>query len=158
MADGTALKNFVADSSDRSAQDILSKLRFIAKLLPGERVNVGELKISEDGYYSSFCRWRHAEGRDVTLKFLRQTVSEALDLASSNLRRPEPFYQRIGEMILKTLEESRAGMTSLSKTYEDDRMFVSRVETLRDMVGVKVAQLKPGGLPPAGDAPAPEGV
>ena len=45
-------------------------------------------------------------------------------------------------MLLSCLKESRQGMTSLTKTYEEDRMFVSEVETLRDMVGLKVVELQ----------------
>ena len=139
----TTVKNFTTDGSDRSVQAVLSKLRFIATFKPGERVCIRSLSIQAEGFGSGISRWWKADGRQITLEFLRDTASEALDIGAAHLRRSELFHRQVGDTVLECLMESRQGMTSLAKTYEEDRMFVSEVETLRDMVALKLSELRP---------------
>ena len=138
-----SMKSFILDGSERSVQDVVSKLRFIATLKPHERVDVATLSVQPDSYgaraYRTFLA--RGESRVATLEFIRQTLGEAFDLASAYSIRTEPFNQKIKLMILDALSDSKSGIESLKETYKSDRMFVSRVATLIGTLDAKVTDL-----------------
>lgn len=138
MADAS-LKNFIIDGSERSVQDIVSKLKFMSKIKEGEIVDVASLSLMERGWKTSAYRTFVARGenRMATLEFFRHVIGEAFDLATKYLQNPEKFFQDIGEMIIIALQESKAGIANYKKTYASDQMYVARVETLMKTVDTK---------------------
>lgn len=126
-----------------AVHDILSKLRFIAKIKPGERVDVGRLAVSADGWCAGLGRLWQNEGRETTLAFMRRTVDDALATAGQMLGSPLEFNKELGRMLLAGLEEARVGVAALARTYESDRMFVAKVEILRDLITLRGARLGP---------------
>lgn len=138
-----SLKNFVVDGSERSVQDIVSKLKFISKIREGEIVDVSNLSLSERNWKTSMYRTLFArkESRHMTLDFFRQVVGEAFDLATLYLRSEEQFFQNIGSMIISALQESKAGILNHAKTYSHDRMHVSKTETLLRTLDTKISDL-----------------
>jgi len=138
------MKSFVVDGSERSVQDIISKLKFIAKIQDGEKLDVCSLTLHKDTLGTSLYRTIVArdESRDRALEFIRCVIGEAFDLASKYRRKEESFFKKIGEMIILALKESRAGLLNLTKTYELDRMFVSKLETLMVTLDTKTEDLQ----------------
>jgi len=132
MAAEPSMKNFVIDGGQRSVQDIISKLKFISTIKPGEKIDVASLSVQTDSLMGRIYRTILARGesRAASLEFIRQTLGEAFDLASAYAGREDPFNRKIGQMILAALLAAKSGIIGLSETYKDDRMFVSRVEIL----------------------------
>nr|QBK86401.1 MAG: uncharacterized protein LCMAC102_01960 [Marseillevirus LCMAC102] len=128
----TTLKSFVIDGSERSVQDIVSKLKFMSKIKEGEIVDVQSLTLMEKGWGTSAYRTLVARGesRKATLEFFRIVIGEAFDLASRYLKRDGQFFHDIGSMIVVALQEAKSGLANHSKTYKDDRMHMSKIETL----------------------------
>lgn len=140
--DGTT-KSFAIDGSERSVQDIVSKLRFISKIREGEKLDVSSLTLGE-GLRTSLYRTviARSESRDTTLEFIREVVHEAFNLASKYLRKEETFFKDIGQMVITSLHECKSGLLNLIKTYAEDRMFISKLETLMKTLETKTMDLQ----------------
>jgi hypothetical protein len=132
MEDSHRLNNFVKDGSERSVQDIVSKLKFISKIEEGEIVDVRSSTIMEVGWTSSLYRtfFTRNESRKTTLDFFRQIISNAFDMITLYLNAKDSFYIQIGTMIFESLQESKIGIANHGKTYRKDRMYISQIETL----------------------------
>jgi|WetSurMetagenome_2_1015567.scaffolds.fasta_scaffold291289_1 hypothetical protein len=136
--DENILRNFAIDGSDLNVQDIVSKLRFISKLKPCEKLNVATLTIT-GGRWFDLHRFRNeSESRDKTLEFIKKVVDDALEITSRCFINRSKFAHYIGRMILESLQESKDGIHSLEKTYEVDRMFVSRIEAFERIMNAKI--------------------
>jgi len=141
--DGT-MKSFVIDGSERSVQDIVSKLKFISKIREGQKLDVQSLTLCEDGMGTALYRTLVARGesRENALEFVRGVIGEAFELATKYLHKPEKFFKDIGQMIIIALHESKAGLAHLAKTYEHDHMFISKLETLTKTLETKTLDLQ----------------
>lgn len=139
------IKSFIIDGSERSVQDTVSKLKFIAKIEEGEVVDVHSLSLYPVGYLTSIYRTMFArgEGRDHTLNFFRRTIQDAFDLALDCFQNEDPFSKTTGAIIITAIRDSRVGIINHSKTYSQDRMYVAKIDTLilgidtrlRDLMG-----------------------
>lgn len=138
-----SLKSFVIDGSERSVQDIVSKLKFISKIKEGEIMDVQTHSLTEWSIGTSVYRTFIARGesRKSALEFFRSVIGEAFDLATKYLSSSEKFFQDIGMMIVIALQESKAGITNHAKTYSSDRFHVSKVETLIKTLDTKADDL-----------------
>lgn len=152
------LENFVIDGSDRSVQDIISKLRFISKMQPGYVMDVSQLTLRKNTWSVRAQRAitsmiSHDESRDATLEFIQSWTSKALELASRYLKSNEEFYRGLGTMILRCLKETITSLGALKETYDTDPMFVSRVEALEQTFKAKMYVLENLVIPlPSDDA------
>lgn len=144
MESSHRLNNFSKDDNDKSVYDILSKLKFISKIKEGEVVDVRSLTIMEVGMATSAYRTfiTKDEGRDNTLKYFRQIISEAFDMITLYLNKKDKFCRQIGIMIYDALVESKPGINSHIKTYSNDRMFVSKIETLIVTLDTELEEIK----------------
>jgi hypothetical protein len=143
MAAEASMKSFVTDGGERSVQDIVSKLKFIATVKAGEKIDVSSLSIQgvtlAGRAYRTFIA--RGESRAATLTFLRATLGTAFDLASEYASRGDAFSTKIAGMIISALTAAKTGIIGLTETYRDDRMFVSRVDTLVTTLDAKIADL-----------------
>ena len=143
MAAEASMKSFVTDGGERSVQDIVSKLKFIAIVKAGEKIDVSSLSIQgvtlAGRTYRTFIA--RGESRAATLTFLRATLGTAFDLASEYASRGDAFSTKIAGMIISALTVAKTGIIGLTETYRDDRMFVSRVDTLVTTLDAKIADL-----------------
>jgi hypothetical protein len=155
----------ITDGSDHSVQDVISKLRFIASLKPGERIDVASLSVQPDTYTGRIYRALLARGesREVTFDFIRQVLGDAFALITEYAGCEGDLNRRIREMLITAVHLAKNGITGLSETYKDDRMYVARVTTLVEALDAKLAELArvgPAGMNsgagPAGTKAGPE--
>lgn len=141
---GAQLKSFVIDGSEHSVQGIISKLKFVSKVGEGEIINVSTFTLCKKSWSTSLYRTllQQGESREATLMFARGLTGEALDLAYDFLLKKERFYKDIGKMIITALKECKPGLFELMKSYEEDRMFVSKMEALIDTLDAKIKDLE----------------
>ncbi len=117
--------------------EALSQLRFIAKIKAGERVWVGGRagpRVQDEGLSAGVRRWWAAEGRAATYEYLKKAIQGGLELAEKH------------RMAVRCLEESCQGIDALAQTYQNDRMYVSRLESLRDLVVAGVDRARAAAL------------
>jgi hypothetical protein len=138
------LRNFVIDGSDKSVQDIVSKLCFLAKIQKDEKVDVSHLALQHDTWWTMILRTISREqSRERTLVFIREVTDDALEFCSRCLQSRENFHIKIGNAILSKLTESKDGISNLLHgPYKDDKMFIAKLETLILILNTKVEDLK----------------
>jgi hypothetical protein len=143
MAVDLSMKTFVIDGGQHSVQDIISKLKFISTIKPGEKIDVATLSVQPDTIIGRLYRTILARGesRTATLEFIRQTLGEAFDMISLYINHEDAFSRQVGMMIVSALSVAKAGIMGLTETYKDDRMFVSRVEILVGTLEAKIANI-----------------
>ena len=139
----SSMKSFVIDGSERSVQDVVSRLKFISKIQEGEKIDVQSLVLCEPGTKTSLYRTLIArnESRERSLEFFRNTIGEAFELATKYLHRKEIFFKEIGGMIITALQECKIGLKNSTKTYADDKMFISKIDTLISTLNTKSRDL-----------------
>jgi len=142
----TPTKSFIIDGSERSVQDTISKLRFIAKIEEGDIVDVHSLTLSKTSYSTSFYRtvFTREESREHTLDFFRKTLHNAFELAEacSKERKDKPqFFDDMIYLILLSIKESKTGILSHAKTYSQDKMHSSKIEALMMSVNTRLKDL-----------------
>jgi hypothetical protein len=134
--------DIVTPGPDIAAQDVLSRLRFISRIQPGEKIEVESLRVHIHSWGNNLKRWWQSEGREYSLEFVRRAIVDAIIIIEDFLYHSDKLYRQVGELVLATLKDSRAGLYAFARTYESDRMYVARVETLRDMVTLRVTAIE----------------
>jgi hypothetical protein len=123
-----------ADGGQHSVQDVLSKLKFISTIKPGEKIDVASLSVQPNTLMARLYRsvLARGESRVATLEFIQQTLDRAFAFVINyeDDEGPAAPTSTLRRMLLEAISGSKAGIMSLAQTYKDDRMYVSRVETL----------------------------
>lgn len=131
--------NYTADR----AEAVISRLKFIARIRPGEKVDIASLSVHPVTYTWRLYRavFARGESRYTTLDYIRQALDDAFEIAPEFLAGGDDCSRTIGQMIVESLSASKSGIQGLAKTYEDDRMYVARIESLVAILNVKIASL-----------------
>lgn len=137
-----AVRDFVVDGAEKNIQEIVSKLKFISKIQPGQKINVSVMSPSKLGVLPWLYRkfWL-VEDSASTQCFLDTIFHEAFQTSENYLKRDDPFYREMGTIIREALKESKLGLKALAKTYEKDVMFVSKIETVESTLDAKLRLL-----------------
>ena len=98
---------------------VLVNLRVVSKLQPGDRLQCFGSKYFgiDRGYLTWFFRWFNADGRQLTLERLEDTIEAARE------RCEEPSVQTL-------LTDAKAGLVHLLETYHTDPTTVARLEAI----------------------------
>jgi len=134
--------NFVKDGGDRDVQDIVSKLKFISKIKEDEILDVKSETLMEKGWITTGYRtiFARKECRKGALDFFRDVTNQALEKISNYLDKDGEFYYNVSAMIFSVLKESKDGIQNYQKTYKDDKMYVSEIETFLLLLETKIKE------------------
>jgi hypothetical protein len=123
--------------------ETIANLKFISKIKVGEKVDVQSQQLCIDNWVTSMYRTFVArkESRDYTFNYFRTTVNNAIDLISALVQEESEANRKKITSIVESLDESRVGFLNLKKTYGDDRMFESKIETLISTIDVRVREI-----------------
>lgn len=125
-----------------SHKDILSKLKFISKIQEGEKINVKHLYVQQDGFLTKLSRtFYNLDNRCNTLNFIENTINRSFEIISLYIISDKLSDRKISYIIVKDLENAKAGISNLMKTYINDNMFISRMETLLDNINSKTFEI-----------------
>lgn len=125
-----------------SHKDILSKLKFISKIQEGEKINVKHLYVQQDGFLTKLSRtFYNLDNRCNTLNFIENTINRSFEIISLYIISDKLSDRKISYIIVKDLENAKAGILNLMKTYVNDNMFISRMETLLDNINSKIFEI-----------------
>lgn len=127
------------------AQDILSKLGFIASIEAGDRVDTLALSIQRNTTLDRTYRilFTRKESRQTTFDFIKKTVDDAIVMAEKYAGHDGHTSRKMGGKIIHALVASAVGISSLKITYMSDRMFVARLATLLDLLEMRIGELAP---------------
>lgn len=143
--DGNTINYCPIDTSERYVHDVITKLKFVSKLQKNEKIDLRTFTIVPVDYWTSrFYRALFArdESRDATREFIRGLIDSALTLARMYLEKESSEHFEMGLLLLTTVEETSPGIENLKSTYEDDRMFVSSMETIVERYRAKITNYR----------------
>lgn len=134
----SVISDFSISGNQQRLESVVSKLKFISKIEPQQKINTTELFIREPGWQTTILRSINpGETRESTLLFLKDTVDTAISLSLLYQRYNDQFHQNILNMLKDALKECKHGLDNLCITYTSDRMYVSKIETLKQIIDTK---------------------
>lgn len=124
-------------------EEMIGKLKFIAKIEANEKVNVTYLSKSKDGLYLSVTRMITGENRTQTYDFLSKTINDSLTACYFCINSNDELFRNLGQIILECLELLEGGINNLIRTtYASDAMFTSKLEALLISLKQKIIVIK----------------
>jgi hypothetical protein len=132
-------------------QDVVSKLKFLSKLQPGEKIQVNSLSIIENGWFWKVYRHFTSKGktekdilesREISLNSISELCEIALKLALDVVDKEGTCHQEVWTMVLSSLKEFQPGIRNLMVSYEGDRLFISKVDTFISILNAKIKELE----------------
>lgn len=148
-----AAKLFSQTGNEKTIKNLVSKLRFIAKVNPGEKLNVKELFVRDNNVvWQRFLRtmrdkvlWEDGESKESTQAFVEAVTDEAINLICYyRSDKTNDFNNQIADLLTRNLEEAIKGMESLIETYKDDRIYSSKIEAMMGTLTLRLETLKNG--------------
>ena len=154
MDDIDSAKSFSQRGEEKTIQDLISKLRFISRIKPGEKVNIRELFVRDDSIlWQRLIRtirnlsYENAESKESTLQFLEVVTDTAINLICIYKKNEDNnFNVNVANLIITNLESAVPGMEALIETYKYDRNFCSKVEALLGTLTLRLSTLKENGV------------
>lgn len=119
---------------DANTTDIISKLKFISRIKPNQKIDTKFMRIQENTIFNSFIRTLFPDNRHNALVFFRSTISRAFDIISHL----EEDNIQLSINILNDISLSMVGLTNFKKTYESDTMFCCEIDTLVEDIKIKL--------------------
>jgi hypothetical protein len=145
-------------TGDIKVQEVIGRLKFLAKIRHGEKINVRELFVRDnDSVAQRFLRTLHnwttylsasqtVESKEATLAFINETVNNAITLIAVYRKDADEFKQNIADIIINNLESSKAGISNLISTYKGDRRFISEAEAGIQTLEARIKSMKMPGM------------
>lgn len=133
--------NFLTTINEKSAHELVSKLKFISKIKQREKIDIEYLQVvSADSWLNSFYRTfiSRSESRDSTLEFVKNIIKEAFELSYKYLNCDGEYSKNIGKMLIKSIVESKIGLKNLADTYSDDRLYESEIDAFILFIDTKI--------------------
>ena len=147
-------------TGDAKVQEVIGRLKFMAKIKHGEKINVRDLFVRDnDSVMQRFLRTiRNAttylsaseivESKKATLAFIQSTVNDAITLIAVYRRDKDDFKQSIANIVVENLEASKSGIRNLIATYQSDRMFISESEAVIQTLEARIKNMQQKGYMP----------
>lgn len=150
------LKNFSISGKEESLERILSTLKFIAKIREGEKIDVKTMSIVRPDFPSRAYRtFISRESRNETFEFIKTSINKAIDMVyyylsmdrksdrnSSDKNTKDNFHRDVAKVIITNIVEAKKGLYNLTVTYEEDRKFVTDIETVMETLEIKIGKNK----------------
>jgi len=129
--------------SSPSANDIIPKLKFIAKLKKGDKIYVKNLYIQPNNMFYRILRsFYHIDDRTNTLVFIQTTITKGFELFQENILSQTPFHARVCQNIFQDLRNTKDGLLCLKETYSDDVMFSCKIDALIEDTEAKLVEIE----------------
>lgn len=127
--------------SYESAQDILTRLKFIGMLQPGDKID-RNLRIERNTLITPIKRMFYGEGRDATYAFLFNTIERGFAILYSLAAQDKVSDNMVCAHILYDMHKAVTGIQNMQNTYKDDKMFVCNLETLIQTITAKMLEVQ----------------
>lgn len=111
--------------------ELVPRLKFIAKLNKGDKINVKNMYIQQNNLIDKVSRTLfHVDDRSNTLLFVAETMRLGLEMLSTYLLSHEPYFVSQAKNLATDLRAAKKGLLNLKETYADDVMFTCKIDTL----------------------------
>ena len=128
---------------DDSRQEILTKLKFLARVDRGEKINIKDMSLQNESWFTSISRtfWS-VDNRNNTMNFIQNTITSAFNLTLLLLKSDTVGDRQICKTIIEDIIQSKKGIQTLKTTYADDTYFCCGIDTYLQMIDAHIAEMK----------------
>lgn len=155
-------------SSD-SRHQALTRLKFIGKLQPGDKIDSKSIKVESTSLWTPIKRlFLTGDSRDTALDFFRSTIDRCFEILEGKLSSKTVSDKIFCAHTLKDLIRAVTGLQNSQKTYGDDNFTVCELEVSIQRVQARIFEIQksfpdlltmtdlcmvqlPGGEEPSGD-------
>lgn len=125
-----------------SAQDVLTYLKFIGMLQPGDKIDTHNRRIESNNLFTPIKRLFLGEGRTATYSFFSNTIERAFAILYSLAATEKVSDNMVCAHILIDMHKAVVGIMNMQNTYKDDKMFVCNLETLIQTINAKTIEVQ----------------
>lgn len=125
---------------DSITSDILSRLKFISKIQPSEKINVKYMHVQTDSWTTRILRTLFSQdNRNNALNFFRTTIDKSFEIIHTNKDKPEkiPMIKNV----ITDIRNSTIGIGNFKETYKTDLMFCCEIDTLIQSILLRLDEL-----------------
>ncbi len=123
-------------------RDLLSKLKFIARIQPSEKISLQQMKIVNDDSFTAFWRFIFRDNsRSKTLAFLDDTISKAFEVIRNYSKSSKASEVAMVQNVVEDLRNSKAGLHNIKETYSSDRKFCCDVDVLLQLIDANLIEM-----------------
>jgi hypothetical protein len=136
----------IVNTNDASRQErqreVITKLKFIGTLQPGEKIDVNNLRIEPNTFFTPLKRMLFGEGRDKTLTFLTLTVERTFEIIQSYIHTERMSERIYCTNIINDVLRAIVGLKNIQETYREDKMFVCNIDTIIETIDAKLTEIR----------------
>lgn len=126
--------------TNNSHDSIISSLKFICKISKNEKIDTNKLTFHDSTSWTTcFVRTFTIQNRVKTLNFVQHIIERCFEIIESHLKSEDEGKIKLGKYILKDLNDCQDALRNLQYTYENDKMFVCRIESFIQKIQIKIS-------------------
>jgi hypothetical protein len=121
--------------------DLIAKLKLIGLLMNGDKINTKYMVVQPAGFTTKVSRTFYKDDRQDTLDFLISTIQKSFDLLATqiDIKKDKNALCNIFSInIVKDLKKSIEGLQHLKYTYDDDKLFICKIDFLIEDTEAKI--------------------
>jgi hypothetical protein len=122
-----------------NTKEIISRIKFIGKIQPGDKINTRYMYIQPKTFLTSLSRTLFSyDNRVNTITFLQESIYRCFDLITLLEINNKDSDKFVIDNILKDLIESKKGIINLKQTYETDIKFCCDIDTIIEYMDARL--------------------
>ncbi len=123
-------------------KDVIVKLKFIGTFQEGEKIDIKNLQIESNNFFTPIKRLLQGDGRDATYAFLSSVIERSFEIIYAYCKSEKIGERLMCKNIIEDMNKAIKGLNNIQKTYKDDKHFYCNIETLIDSINYKIADVK----------------
>lgn len=109
--------------------EILTNLRLIASIEPGDKLYASDRLIVKQTYINRFIRSFSGEKKEHTYKYILKTVNDSVSFIETTNRKDKIMCSYVNEIITE-LKNAARGIKNLEESYSDKKVFAIDLNNL----------------------------
>lgn len=123
-------------------RDLLSKLKFISRIQPSEKISLHTMQVHTDNSFTAFWRFVFRDNsRGKTLTFLDDTISKAFEVIRNYSRSTKTAELAMVANVVDDLRSCKQGLHNIKETYATDRKFCCDVDVLLQLIDANLVEI-----------------
>ena len=118
--------------------EIISRLKFLQNVRPGDKIDTGLIARQPADWYTPIARYVRGENKVKTLAFLRKTLEDAFELHSQYCMSEKDHLVELSKVLITDLQTSLVGIANLKKTYAHDLKFMCDLTTISEQTQMRL--------------------
>lgn len=123
-----------------SNKETISRLKFIAKIQKGEKINLRAMNVQLDGLFTQITRTISQDNRAKTLLFLQDTITKSFEILKCYQKSKKRSDKIMCANLVDDLRACKNGLLNMKETYLLDIKFCCDIDTMTQMIEAKLIE------------------